>query len=137
MAWMLRLNPNDNHGYRHALMPMLLRARQPTQALNLFEAYPDDPDLLLHAALAHYSNGAPEKALTALQEAHDVLPEHVAMLATRSPRKPTMTPGSYRFGGKDHAWIHRQHALPAWQVWPGAVEWLAKTHKQFRISGKR
>ncbi len=137
MAWMLRLNPNDNHGYRHALMPMLLRARQPTQALKLFEAYPDDPDLLLHAALAHYANGAPGKALIALQEAHDALPEHVAMLATRSPRKPTMTAGSYRFGGKHHAWIHRQHALPAWQAWPGALEWLTKTHKQLRISGKR
>ena len=116
---------------------MLLRTRPPAQALNLFEAYPDDPDLLLHAVLAHYANRAPDKALIALQDAHDALPEHVAMLATRSPRKPPMTAGSYRFGGKEHAWIHRQHALPAWQAWPGALQWLTKARTQLRISGKR
>ncbi len=39
---LLRINPNDNHGYRELVSTELLRQRHPTDALAILDQYPDD-----------------------------------------------------------------------------------------------
>src|SRR5690606_655191 len=41
MAWIIRLNPDDNHGYRTLLAQRWLREEQPEAALALMNRYPD------------------------------------------------------------------------------------------------
>ena len=129
MEWLLLLNPGDNHGYREEVTIAWLQRDQPARALSLIERYPDDSSLAFSRVLALYALGRTDDALRALQDAHTDLPRVAPLLVAAKPKKPKLTPGSYRYGGEGQAWLLRETALPAWQRIPGALDWLRKSLK--------
>lgn len=75
MQWGLRLNPNDNHGWRALVAPMLIENGRPDEALALLERYPDDLPPSEHArALALFALDRRDEAEAVLRAAHQAYP---------------------------------------------------------------
>ncbi len=129
MEWLLRLNPDDNHGYREEVTVAWLQHDQPARALTLTERYLGDSSLAFSRVLALYALGRTDDALQVLRGAHTDLPRIAPMLIAAKPKKPKLTAGSYRYGGEDQAWLLRESTLPAWQRIPGALDWLRQSLK--------
>ena len=127
MRWYLRLNPGDNHGWRAPLVNALLRAGDDAEALAVIERYPDDlhPEIVYGRVLALYRSGAKGRALTALAEARDRLPEVLDFLVRDKVRRPAMRDdGLLTIGGRDQAWLYREEMRDTWLGTDGAMEML-------------
>jgi len=101
----LRLNPEDNHGYRALLINYYLRSGQNAQALSLAKSYSDDilPDTLYGHVLASYRLGSLERAAEALAAAVDILPLVPGYLVKKRIARPKLNQHGVSYGGKDSA----------------------------------
>ena len=129
-AWMLELNPNDNHGYRDPVMKAHLLSGEIDHALALAARYPGDAgDMPFNLALALFQAGRRNEAAEAWRRGTQSTPRIAATLLAARPKEPepddSVDDGYEVFGGPQHAWRYRMQMLEAWMT-SGALAW-AKT----------
>jgi tetratricopeptide (TPR) repeat protein len=126
MRFLLRVNPNDNHGFRAVLVNHMLRTSDDDAALDLIARYPGDRmvDTRYGAALAHFRRGELELAKQDLALGLQSNAHVPSFLIKARVSQPRMHPEVLSMGGRDEAWEYREHARDIWEVTPGALEWL-------------
>ena len=125
---LLRLNPNDNHGFRGMLVTHRLRSGEDAAALELIQRYPDDASVELRygEVLARLKQGDAAAAHASLLLAHQCN-AHVPGLLTRADVTPQRSPdGWIVWGSPEEAWTYRMQARDVWAAVPGALEWLSE-----------
>jgi hypothetical protein len=131
---MLRLNPNDNQGVRHALAGFLLALDRDGDLARLLDHYPDEGSAAwayTKALLAFRREGDTAEARRLLEEAKEAnrhVPDYV--LDRKFP--PPERPGSYRPGDDSEALHYIGSCLAGWVATPGAVAWLRANDEQTR-----
>lgn len=128
-AWLLALNPHDNHGIRGELISLYLELGEDEQALKLAEAYPEDllAAIRFGQALALYRLGRQREAREAALTAHARMPLVRDYLVRKRVRQPTIDGFGFSVGGVDQAWLYREQARSLWAATPGALAWLQRT----------
>ena len=127
MEWMLRLNPNDNLGFRGPLTTLYLRLNENEKARELCVHYPDDmeAEILYGNALALFRLGDKQQAVQALAKAIGRLPKVARALLKKSMKRPSdARDDGFVLGGDDQAWLCRQATRDLWLATPGAMDWL-------------
>jgi len=126
MAYYLRLNPPDNHGYRCQLVNAYLRQGRYGEAAAICVQYPHDmmPETRYGHVLALYRLGDLEAAARQLEHARRDLPEVVGYLTRSRPAKPKLHAEGVRIGGRDQAWIYREEMRDCWAEADGCLQWL-------------
>ena len=127
----LRLNPNDNHGFRCHLVDRLLTVGRDAEALACAERFPKDmfAETRYGAVLALYRLGRLDEAAARLDEALDRLPLVPKYLLRDRIAKPQFGEQGMTIGGKEQAWRYRQDMRDVWMGTNGALEWLARRTK--------
>jgi tetratricopeptide (TPR) repeat protein len=123
---MLVLNPNDNQGVRHVLLGWLVTAGKDAGAQALIDDYPDDGMALWpwsRALLAFRAEGGTAAARSFLNLAVATNP-HVAPLLAGTKRMPKRAAAYYSWGDPSEAQLVVSEIGEAWQLTPGAVDWL-------------
>lgn len=133
LEWLVRtLNPNDNQGFRHALVRAYLQGGRVDDAVALCESYPDDfAATQYNHALALFAAGKSGLALTALRDAVDAYPKPLAWLLKANPKAPAQGKWGVQVGGDEEAWIYRSDTLALWKQL-GALDWLRNCAKAFK-----
>lgn len=127
--WILRLNPDDNHGLRDYLSRAYLESGATERVLEIFARYPGGGTALtMNAILAAHRCGRAGEALTMLGNAADRCSEAVSMLIAANPGPPRMKDGWIAVGGKDEAWLYRGECRHLWER-DGALEWFKAAWK--------
>ena len=129
---MMRLNPGDNQGIRHLLVPRLLELRRDDEAAAMLRTLPDEHSATpryAQALLAFRRGGDTEFAQERLAVARRLNP-HVPKYLMGNTALPRLLPESYRFGSDEEAQLTTAYLLPAWSATEGAVEWLRRSRKQ-------
>ncbi|VAW69419.1 hypothetical protein MNBD_GAMMA09-2100 [hydrothermal vent metagenome] len=124
----LKLNPQDNHGYRSMLINYYLQQGMNQQALSLSENYLEDPlaETRFGRVLALYRLDKLQAAAKALEGANDTLPLIAKYLLKTKAAQPRFSEQGIRFGGKDQAWIYREEMRDSWLQTEGCMSWLKK-----------
>jgi len=123
---MLRLNPGDNQGIRHALMTHLLDLRRLDDAEKLHRQYDDDgmADWAYSRALLHFlKEGASSTAHEALKTAV-ATNAHVPQFLFGKKKVPSPLPSYYGFGDENEAVLYLVDNAKLWRQIPGALDWL-------------
>jgi hypothetical protein len=121
--WLLSLNPHDNQGLRHDLMPVLLELDRSRDALALADRYPDDlAAMRYNGALALYRPGDREAATAALGDAAVEYPRVLRLLRAKAPREPAAAGPGILLGGDEEAWLYRRDHYALWER-EGALDW--------------
>jgi hypothetical protein len=125
-AWLLRLNPNDNHGHREWVINHHLRSGANQAALDVATAYPKDflAPTVFGRALALWRLGPREAAEPVLRCAADDRPLVVRALLAEEMTQPESDPNGLAIGGEEEAWIYRVEMREAWQATPDALDYL-------------
>ena len=125
MRWALQLNPNDNHGWRGAVVERALEGGNPEDALGWLDRYPDDIAPTGHQrALAQFMAGDAAGAEATLRAAHAETPGIVPALLPDVLDAPARGNGpGIAIGSPEHAWDYRATMRPTW-VRSGALAWL-------------
>lgn len=131
---MLRLNPNDNHGYREILSTAYIATNQPEKAIKLAQAYPDDMlcSGSINTVLALYMMDRKGEALAHLASIAERNKTILKMLIQPNVKKPSMSGYGISIGGKDQAWLYREDNLPLWKKHE-ALDWLSDALKSLGI----
>jgi tetratricopeptide (TPR) repeat protein len=126
--WLLRLNPDDNHGFRWTLMNDYLMAGRDQDALALAHRYAGEiaPQTRFGQVLALYRRGDLAAAERVLREAHADLPHVVRYLSLKRIRQPELSDYGISLGGEDQAWLYRDAMRDTWEATAGALQWLKK-----------
>ena len=126
MSLYLRLNPNDNHGFRSPLVNHLLTAGRDADALACAERFPEDmfAETRYGAVLALYRLGRLDEAESRLRQAQDDLPLVLNYLVRARVRRPKMDGYGIAIGGSDQAWLYREDMRDVWTQTDGALAWL-------------
>lgn len=140
---LLELNPNDNQGVRHLLLPALLQRGDDDACGALIEQYQDDIGALWPYARALWlfrTAGDTDEAREALSQAIRVNP-HVAKFMARPDTMPPDLAPHYTLGSKDEGAIVADQLLDAVDATPGAAAWIRSRSRLRRkdspTSGKR
>jgi tetratricopeptide (TPR) repeat protein len=135
LEWLVcELNPNDNQGFRHALVRAYLHTGRVADALALTERYPDDfAAMQYNRALALFAAGQSDAAVGALGNAVAAHPKPAAWLLKANPKPPRQDGWGIAVGGDEEAWIYRQETLALWQQLE-AMAWLRQV---MRALGKK
>ncbi len=132
---LLRLNPGDNQGVRHFLIPLLVELGDDAAASDLLNEYEDDTasSLAFTRVLLHFrAEGDTKAARESLRTAAKANP-HVIGFLTDLKSLPARMPSSYTIGSEEEAVICIQEILSAWDASPGAVQWLHDCEKRTRL----
>ena len=131
-AWVLELNPNDNHGHRGLVANERLARGDDEGLLALADRYPDDPhpETAFGRVLALYRLGRLDDAQQALCEAARRLPRIPRALTAKRLTQPALQPGQVTLGGADQAWLYRYEMRETWAQTPGALDWLKQAVKR-------
>jgi len=132
MEWILRLNPNDNQGYRAEVVNAYLRLGLDAEATKLCERYPEDIDVSIcfGRALALFRQGERQQADAQLKKAIKQFPKMPNAITRKTMKQPKdLQPGLVTFGGGDEAWYYRQDARDFWVNTPGAIAWMKQCLK--------
>jgi tetratricopeptide (TPR) repeat protein len=131
---LLRLNPNDNQGVRHALAGFLLALDRDDDLARLLHLYPDDDSAAwayTKALLAFRRDGDTPEARRLLEEAKRAnkhVPDYVLDRKFPAPERPA----SYSPGDENEALRYIGSCLAGWVATPGAVAWLRANDDQTR-----
>ena len=123
---MLELNPGDNQGVRHTVIPRLLERGRDEEASALLAAYADEEAAMMRyaAALAAFRrHGKGAESNRRLAEALRANPHAVKYLLDADNLPPEF-PHSYRFGSEEEAILLADNLVDAWRATPGALDWL-------------
>ena len=125
--WLVReLNPDDNHGWRGALMRLYVQSDRFDDAIALAQRYPDDfAELTLTHVLALYCAGRSDEAATALRAAAAEHPRAVKMLLADTAKRPKSGEFGVAVGGDEEAWLYREAHRELWRQ-RGALDWAAQ-----------
>ncbi len=129
---LLLLNPGDNQGIRHLLLPTYLERRQMDDAARLLDAYKDECECcatfawcrVLERFLSGDEPGAAQ-ALTVARKQNGFTEAH--LLGHRKQSK--YLPESYASGSKEEADCFAESLNKAWGAHPAALKWLAAQPK--------
>jgi len=112
----LVLNPNDNHGFRWRLAPVLLRRGMVADTLALCERYPDDGDAMALAhVLALWHSGQRGRAKSLLADTLRANPTLAKVM--RSPSKPEPRSTQYvEMGSLQEAQLVYADQFDLWQA---------------------
>jgi len=127
MEWALRLNPNDNQGFRSEVVNAYLRLNRNDDAIALCAHYPEDFDVSIcfGRALALFRQGKRPQADTHLKSAIRKFPKVPNAITRKTMKEPkNLEPGLVTCGGDDEAWYYRQDARDLWLNTPGAIAWM-------------
>jgi len=106
LAYLIKLNPDDNQGNRYSLMEFLLELKEFKDAHKLFRKFSVDEFtarwLFFGAILSLQRYGRGRQARNAMYKAHKTNP-HVWQLLTGRAKMPKELPGSYILGSMDEA----------------------------------
>ncbi|HOI56413.1 MAG TPA: hypothetical protein PLP01_14290, partial [Phycisphaerae bacterium] len=134
---LLRLNPNDNQGARHMLLPLLLQTGQDEAASKLVAAYEDDAFaawFYCRALLAFRKEGDCERAR---EELHAAIKENRHVPKYLLDRESAdFWPESYSLGSEEEAIVTADECGDAWEATPGAMVWLDRQAREFRKAGR-
>ena len=127
LEWLVRtLNPNDNQGFRSALLRRYLELDRYADALAFADLYPDDFAAMRYSrALALFALDRIGLATFALRDAVEAYPKLLAWLLKANPEAPRSHPLGVTTGGDDEAWIYRSEHLGVWQRL-GALDWARR-----------
>jgi len=128
---MLRLNPNDNQGVRHLLLPWLLERGEDEEAGTLLENYPDDVFAMWPYGRALWlfrREGDSPDARAALAHARGVNP-HVARFLLKPDSVPALS-ASYALGSREEAAHVTKGLLGAVLVTDGALAWIRRSSRR-------
>ena len=141
---LLRLNPEDNQGVRHLLLPALLVAGRDDEGAILLAAYPDEPTAMWRYGQALWtfrregdSPAARERLREALR-ANRQVPRYLS----GTDEWPEALPEHYALGSEEEAVICAAELGDAWRATPGAEAWLsgrasARQGRKSKRKGKR
>ena len=124
---LLRLNPNDNQGIRHLLMPRLIELDHDEDAEKLFRQYEEDGMavwLYSRVLLDFRKHGDGPVATTSLKAALEGNGHVPAYLLGRR-KMPRILPDYYGYGDDNEAVLYVHENKAAWKTTPSALEWLA------------
>ena len=125
---LLRLNPDDNQGIRHELVPRLLEVHRDAEAKALLETFDEDISAALtySAVLLEFRrSGAAEASQVVLNAAMRWNPNVPMYLTGRMPMNGPL-PESYSRGSNEEARIASELLFEAWNSTDGAIEWLGR-----------
>jgi tetratricopeptide (TPR) repeat protein len=142
MNRLLRLNPDDNHGYRGPVMNIHLRTGNDEKALALADRYPNDfqAETTYGRVLALFRLNRKSEAEHALCAALDNLPKVASHLMRERVRKPKLENHGFTYGSNDQAWYYREEMRDVWKATPGLIDWMKKVEKRWTkhaASGKQ
>lgn len=124
---LLRLNPNDNQGVRHALLPSLLTIDADEEAAELLKLHKDDKVFAIwcyaRALLTFRQKGDTATARHHLKKAMDVN-GYVPKYLLGYEEMPEFPPSDYSPGSEDEAVICSEQLADVWEETEGAMEWL-------------
>ena len=128
MRDLLRINPNDNHAIRMALVNLDLAAGDNDAALAVIARYEDDgsPAVCYGAVLAWYRKQDMARAAAALRAARKACKKIESFLLPARKAKPKMSSYGIQYGGDDEAWLYREQMRAVWAATPGALDWLKR-----------
>jgi hypothetical protein len=131
LTWLLKLNPNDNHGLRQLAINEWLQQGRNEKARQLAECYPRDmfAEIRYGLVLALYRLKLASSAQQAAEAAIDDLPLVAFYLVKNRVRRPKLDARGFQIGGEDQAWLYRDAMHKEWQTTPGALPWLARIMK--------
>ncbi len=134
MELLLKLNPNDNHGYRGAVINAYLRSGDNEKALILANRYPNDvqAETTYGRVLALYRLNRNTEAEKMLCDAIEQLPKVAHHLTHERVKKPKLDPHGVSYGGHDQAWIYREDMRDVWKATPGLIEWIKRAYQQYK-----
>ncbi|MDX8407605.1 MAG: hypothetical protein R8L58_04390, partial [Mariprofundaceae bacterium] len=135
MEWALRLNPNDNQGFRSEVVNAYLHLNRDDDAIALCAHYPEDFDVSIcfGRALALFRHGDRQQAEAHLKVAIKRFPKVGRAITRKTMKQPKdLEPGLVTCGGDDEAWYYRQDARELWLNTPGAMAWLKQRLKTVR-----
>jgi tetratricopeptide (TPR) repeat protein len=129
----IHLNPNDNLGTRHTLMPWLLMVYRHEDAKQVIDQFADDWSAVWHymrALWAFRTMGDTDTAQAYLKDAINYN-KHIAKYLLKPESLPEFyQPSSYAPGSDDEALLFMDdNGAEVWTQTPGAIYWL-KTVKQ-------
>jgi tetratricopeptide (TPR) repeat protein len=136
---MMRLNPGDNQGVRHRLLPRLLELGRDDEAAALLLTLDDElssTPRYVAALLAFRRDGDTEVAQERLAVARRLNP-HVSKYLIGNADLPGLLPESYRLGSDEEAQLTASYLQPAWSATAGAVEWLRHARRQAKVQRGR
>jgi tetratricopeptide (TPR) repeat protein len=128
---LLKLNPNDNQGVRHRLLPALLLANRDEEAGAVLEEYDDEPIALWGYASVLLALRARDlrSARTRLRKALKAN-RRVPGYLTGQRALPDFLPPHYAIGSDDEAVLCAYDLIEPWSATADAVGWLrAETRK--------
>jgi hypothetical protein len=123
---LLRLNPEDDLGARHALAAFLLGLDRDDALARLLERFPGEASAswaYTRALLAFRQGGDTPESRQLLHEARR-LNRHVPDYLLGRKEPPQERPPSYRPGDDSEALHYAGGFLAAWRATPGAVAWV-------------
>lgn len=120
---LLDLNPNDNQGVRHEVIPLLLAHNREADAIELLGKYPEKTALWQHmkSLVEFRRSGRSAKSRKAIQSAF-LANEH--LVALMQSTAPPLLPDSYALGSPEEAAICIGELADAWEETEGYVEWM-------------
>lgn len=124
---LLRLNPDDNQGNRHLMMPCLIEFDRDAEAEKLYKQYEEDGLAVWRysrALLDFRKRGDSPRANKSLKEALAQNAFVPAYLLGKK-RMPRALPEHYGFGDANEAVLFVHYNKTAWKNSAGALDWLA------------
>ncbi|MDX8405210.1 MAG: hypothetical protein R8K50_03575, partial [Mariprofundus sp.] len=143
--WILRLNPEDEHGIRAILLAIFLLAERNSDAAAFCDAFKDDTNIHMRFGhvLALFRLGELAKAGERLNVATELFPDTPYALLRNSFKRPKMMthePDAYSdlnsLNKVEQAWCYRNRSRALWLKTPGAIAWLKKNCIFILKSGK-
>jgi len=132
MEWSLRLNPNDNQGFRSGVVNAYLRLNRDDDVIALCAHYPEDYDvgICFGRALALFRQGKRQQADLHLKSAIGKFPKVPNAITRKTMKQPNnLESGLVTCGGDDEAWYYRQDARELWLNTAGAITWMKECPK--------
>ena len=128
LAYLIKLNPEDNQGNRYSLMEFLLELKEYGEANKLYRKFSADEFtanwLFYGALLSLQRNGRGRHARNAMYKAHMCNP-HVWKLLVGKEKMPKVLPFSYVLGSMDEAVLTVSHLRGPLLAMEDAYGWIA------------
>ncbi|MGB0733645.1 MAG: hypothetical protein ACPGPF_07760, partial [Pontibacterium sp.] len=126
---LLDLNPNDNQGIRHSLLPVYLQDHQYQNAQALLDQYIEDKSAFMcfNAALLSYVTTGDTTESKHLRKTANSYNKYVAKYLSGKLKMPQEYPEYYGVGDKNEAIQFTSLNLKLWRSITGLIPWLLKS----------
>jgi len=124
---MLRLNPNDNQGVRHELIPLLVAHNREPDAIRLLDTYQEETAFwaYMKSLVEFRRSGNSPVSKKAMRSAFKANQHVVAVIQSTQPPR---FPDSYALGSPEEAITCIEEMDKAWEETEGYVEWMFREY---------